>query len=260
MIWEIQEFVGYCLWPANNYDKVLFLFGPGQDGKSTFLKVLRGLVGAENCTHVDLVDMEDQFLRSMLYNKALCTSAEIDTRMLGSKFLKKISTGDEINAAYKHQQAFDFTPRCKLAFAGNAFPRTFDNSFGLFRRVLPVRFRRQFLGPDRDPFMEEKLLAELPGIFHWALVGLYYLRRRGEFQLSPTTRELLMEYRYENNPVLQWAEERANLAPEVVLNKKPIYENYLVWAKANGFAKPKSSNAFFRALKESLPEINLQYR
>ena len=38
---QAQEFAGYCLTRHTKYEKCLFLLGPGEDGKSTFLKILQ---------------------------------------------------------------------------------------------------------------------------------------------------------------------------------------------------------------------------
>jgi len=45
---QIQEFTGYCLVRHAKYEKALYLLGPGADGKSTYMKILRELVGPEN--------------------------------------------------------------------------------------------------------------------------------------------------------------------------------------------------------------------
>ncbi len=41
VIAQAQEYAGYCLTYKTDYEKCLLLIGPGSDGKSTFLKILR---------------------------------------------------------------------------------------------------------------------------------------------------------------------------------------------------------------------------
>src|SRR5208283_4151429 len=61
VIAQLQEFTGYCLVRHAKYEKALYLLGPGADGKSTYMKILRELVGPENCSAVSFGAIEDQF-------------------------------------------------------------------------------------------------------------------------------------------------------------------------------------------------------
>ena len=62
-IMQVQEFIGYCLTRDARYTKSLLLLGPGADGKSVFMQVVRELVGPENCSSVSFEDLEDQFFK-----------------------------------------------------------------------------------------------------------------------------------------------------------------------------------------------------
>ncbi|MBW1712906.1 MAG: DNA primase, partial [Deltaproteobacteria bacterium] len=200
VIEELQEFSGYCLTRETIYHKALLLLGPGEDGKSTYLNILTALVGEENTANVDMASLEDQFHRASLVNKVLNVYTEVEAQTFTSGYFKSIVSGDRINAAFKHQPVFEFRPYCKLAFSANRFPKILDNSHGFFRRVLPIRFRHRFSDDEKDAKLFQKLLPELPGIFGWAVVGLARLRERGRFQASQTTRALLADYKYHNNP------------------------------------------------------------
>jgi putative DNA primase/helicase len=254
VIGEVQEFAGYTLWPYNAYEKVLFLQGPGSDGKSVLIKVLQAMVGDDNCASVDLADLESEFYRAMLHNKSLNAFAEIDAHLPSSKYLKAIATGDSLMAAYKFQDGFTFAPFCKLIFSGQDFPNSPDKSFAFYRRFLPIPFRRQFIGSAADPYLIDKLLAELPAIFHWALVGLYYLRRRGYFRLSADTEAVQREHKYQSNPVLQFLDECAVAGEGYSVARNELYEAYKTWTKDAGhYTKNKAQ--FGKALKLALADF-----
>jgi putative DNA primase/helicase len=210
---QAQEFAGYCLVRHTRFEKCLFLLGPGRDGKSTFMKVLKEIVGDENCAAVSFPDLENEFHRSSLYNKLLNISTEIGGQAIESPYFKAITSGDPINAAYKHRDAFTFSPFCKLIFAGNMLPRVKDNSDAYFQRVLPIQFKRQFLegDPERDPELLEKFKAEISEIFYWALCGLKRLTEQKRFTDCEETRTLLMGYRRSNNPILCYVEDQCIL-------------------------------------------------
>ena len=254
---QVQEFVGCCLTRDTRYAKCLMVIGPGSDGKSVFLKTIRKLIGPENCSAISFQDLEDQFLRSSIYNKLLNISTEVGSRALESPYFKAIVTGDPISAAFKHKNTFTFTPFCKLAFAVNKLPRVKDNSDGFFRRILPVEFKRQFI-KDADPHLEEKLEGELSKIFEWAVVGLHRLIKQKAYTDCEETKDLLMGYRRLNNPVLCYVEDRCLLGDNYEETKENLYNNFRGYCGANGYTAFNKEN-FFRELYAAITHLK-QYR
>ena len=250
VIAQLQEFTGYCLVRHAKYEKALYLLGPGADGKSTYMKVLRELVGPENCSAVSFSAIEDQFQRSAMYNRLVNLSAEIGAESMESQYFKKIVSGDTLQAAYKHVDTFEFDPYCKLVFAGNTLPRVRDNSDGYFRKLLIITMKRQYLedDPDRDPDLFDKLKAELSEIFYWALCGLARLIKQGHFTLSAETRETMQEYRRLNNPVLCYIEEECEVGDDIEVSKKELYQDYSNYCRRYGYKLLNAAN-FFRELK-----------
>ena len=253
---QIQEFAGYCLTREVRFEKAMLLLGPGSDGKSKLISVLRALVGAENCAAVSFNDLEDQFHRSSLHGKLLNISTEVGSKAIESAFFKAIVSGDPINAAFKHQDAFEFCPFCKLIFAGNRLPRILDNSDGPVRRLLPILFKKQFLDDDpaQDPHLLEKLMAELSDIFQWALVGLHRLWTQKRFTDCQETRRLLMDFRRSNNPVLCFVEDVCVLGEYQAASKDELYKSYKKYAGASGYSQLGKEN-FFRELYSAIANI-----
>ena len=249
VIAQIQEFTGYCFVRHAKYEKALYLLGPGADGKSTYMKILRELVGPENCSAVSFSAIEDQFQRSAMYNRLVNLSAEIGAESMESQYFKKIVSGDTLQAAYKHVDTFEFDPYCKLVFAGNMLPRVRDNTDGYFRKLLIVKMKRQFLedDPDRDPNLFDKLKSELSEIFYWALCGLARLIKQGHFTFANETRELMQDYRRLNNPVLCYVEDECVLGDGLEVPKKDLYSDYSSYCKRNGYTALNNAN-FFREL------------
>jgi putative DNA primase/helicase len=257
---QLQEYLGYVLVRHTKFEKCLLLVGPGADGKSTFLKIMKELVGDENCAAVSFQDLEDQFQRSSLYGKLLNISTEVGAKAIESPYFKAITSGDPINAAFKHKNAFTFSPYCKLAFAANRLPRVLDNSDGFFRRVLPVRFKRQFLDddPDKDSELFEILKGELSEIFAWAVVGLARLVENRKFTGSEETRAMMQDYRRINNPVLCYVEDQCIVDDDAEVEKKAIYEDYRTYCGKNGYTFMNREN-FFRELYVAVSNLK-QYQ
>jgi putative DNA primase/helicase len=252
-IMQVQEYMGYCFTRDCRFGKVLLLKGPGSDGKSILIKILRKIVGPQNCSSISFRDLEDQFHRSSLYNKLLNISTEVGSKALESEYFKAISTGDPISAAFKHQNVFEFLPYCKLIFSANRLPRVLDNSHGFFRRLLLIQFKRQFFedDEDNDPLIEDKLTEELPEIFHWALVGLARLWKNNRFTQSVETNELVQDYKRLNNPVIGFVEDMCEVGESKEFCKRELFDHYKKYCRQNEY-KPFGNAKFFNELQTAI--------
>ena len=255
---QMQQFAGYIISRDTKYEKCLFLLGPGRDGKSKFINAMKDMVGIDNMAAVSFADLEKEFARSSLYNKMLNVSTEIGSNVIESAYFKAITSGDPIQAAFKHKDNFTFVPYCKLIFAGNILPRIKDNSDALFERILPIYFKRQFLegDPDRDEHLGDKLKEERSEIFYWALCGLKKLREQRRFSDSPATRKLMMDFRRSNNPILCFVEDCCELGDGKSVSKEDLYAEYDRYCRHNGY-KPTNSNNFFRELYHAVGRLRI---
>lgn len=245
VIAQLQEFFGNCLTRITDFGKFLLLVGPGSDGKSTVINVLKAIVGGENCSSVALEDLEDQFQRSALYGKLLNVGEEVSTEALQSKVLKAIVTGGEIQASFKYKDSFKFKAYCKLAYATNSRPRVFDNSDGFYRRILPIRFKHQYLEshPQWDPQLENKLMAELDGIFAWSVVGLHRLLKQNRYTACKETDDYILDYRRYNSPVMAFLQDECELSEGQSVDLKDLYGAYKKYCAEGGY-KPLSRDNF----------------
>lgn len=255
---QAQEFFGYCLLQKTLYGRSLICWGPGEDGKSVFLKVLQSMVGEDNSASVAFKDLEDQNYRASLYGKALNVSTEIGREVLQSTYFKAITTGDPISAAFKYQSPFTFKPYVKQAFATNDLPPVMDNTHGYYRRLLILKFVRQFKegDPDRDPNLEEKLKENLTGIFHWALAGLHRLMAQGYFSNCDEHIENIHEYKRLNDAVLCFVEDCLEIGEGYETEKKDVYTNYKNYCTANGSA-PKKRERFWRDMHTVIKDLKM---
>jgi len=261
----MQEWTGYCMTRNTHHHKALFLVGPGQDGKSTYLKILEHLVGHEARTNVTLRDLENEFHRVTLFGKTLNVSTETEFRSaMTSDWFKAIVSGDSISAAHKNRPVFSFTPFCKMAFGMNQLPRSSDYTFGFYRRIIIIQYTRQFLGEAEDKHLHGKLVAEIDGIFNWALKGLERLEQQGGFTESEEVAELVRQYRIDSAPALTFVEDECTTKarpdgslPDI--EKEKLYEAYVVWCKAHG-ARELGVARFHRQIKDVYSHIKDERR
>lgn len=257
VIREIQKFFGYCLTRDTKYEKMLIIFGPGGDGKSKLLKVLKALVGSRNTTHIPMGRLEDQFYLSKLVGKLLNTFTEIESKAMQSQEIKAIISGDPISASFKNETPFDFEPFCKLAYSTNKLPKMLDNSDGFFRKVMIVEMTRQFVKTGTaDVDLEAKLLEELPGIFAWSLAGLAALRADKGFGEPEAMSRSLDEYKTVNNNVLYFIKKHVVADPagkELKSGNGCVYDEYVKRCKSWNlppFGEPHFQKEFARLLRD----------
>jgi len=251
----VQEFMGYSLLPDTRYEKALLMTGEGSNGKSTLLSVWEHIIGEDNLCSVTLGNLQNEFHRVKLYGKLLNIAAEVThTTLEQADYFKRIVTGDTIDAAHKHKPVFHFRPFARLVFAMNRMPRIKDTSHGFYRRLLIVPFNRVFTEKEQDRQLRHKLIAEVNGIFQWALRGLDRLYDNDGFTEPQVVREALAAYQRANNPVVAFVEDRCNLDTEFSTSKDTLYETYKGYCEDYGF-KPGSLSTFFRELYAQYPAL-----
>lgn len=150
----LEECVGYCLYRRNELGKAFFLVGDKSNGKSTYLDIVKRLLGTENLSSLDVSELGDRFSTSMMYNKLANIGDDISDDFLRGReisMFKKIVTGNRIKAERKGCDPFEFEPYCKLLFSANNIPRTKDMTGAVMRRLVIVPFNATF-SPDDENF------------------------------------------------------------------------------------------------------------
>lgn len=169
----LQEYAGFCLmhW-AYTLHKALFIVGPTASGKSTFLMVLRHLLGTvASVSPQQLVN--DRFGAIELEGAWANIRSDISAAVLQDigKF-KEILAGEPLHVERKHEQGYTLEPTAKHLYSANRLPNVSIDDDAFFRRILLVSFPETVPREDRDPKLPEKLKEEIDGILVWAVQGL----------------------------------------------------------------------------------------
>ena len=109
-----------ALLPTCKYEKCLFMFGSGSNGKSTVLNVLESIIGSDHTSALSIDDMGHRFNIPFLQNKMINIAAEVEGRdQRGTENFKKAVSGDLISGEHKHGSRVQFRNRAKFIFAMN---------------------------------------------------------------------------------------------------------------------------------------------
>lgn len=246
----VQEWIGYCLTPDSSQHKFVWMVGSGGNGKSVLLALLTRLVGVDNVSHSHLERIDRPAVRAELEGKLINISSEMSAEAtVADGYFKAIVSGDVVEAERKYKPSYSFRPFVRLIGATNHLPRLLDLSEGFFRRAIVLTFTRQFTEAEQDKDLENKLVAELDGIFVWAVAGLARLRERGSFLIPSSSMAELAIYKEESDPIGMFAEACLVVDETQSMKATDIFRAYLEWCKDLNF-KPKNSSGFGRRLGE----------
>ena len=231
-IGDLQEFFGLCFTKTVKYTKALLCVGEGANGKSLILSVLTKLLGDGNITAVPLEKFDNTHYLVNLFGKLANISIETNAKSeVYDSMFKAVVSGDLIQADQKFKPSFQFNPFCKLIFATNNLPRVDDKTDSYFRRLIIVRFNKQFTEEEQNKNLNDELLQESEGILIWCLEGLKRLNARGRFELRAYLKQEINEYRVENNNVLSFVEEECELTPCASVSIGVLFNNYRKWCE-----------------------------
>jgi len=183
---KMFEFIGYCLYRDYPIQKAFFLIGEGENGKSTFLRLLDRFLGRENICSISMQELGDRFSKLELKDKLANIFPDLSKQALGQKstgMFKMLTGGDLIQAERKFGGFVKFVNYAKLIFSANALPLINEDTYAFFRRIVLIEFPNKFTGEKADKNLIEKITTEeeLSGLFNEAVKHLKELLEKGEF-------------------------------------------------------------------------------
>lgn len=249
----MQEWFGYCLTPDNRAELAMFWVGSGGNGKGVTTRVLEKLVGSEFCTAVPIEMLHDPYHRAELHGKLVGFVNEPDPKAVAknSNPFKAIVSGDMLSARRPTEKVFYFKPTLRIVLSCNELPSTSDPTWGFFRRVglIEWRFDVDKAKPRRDTRLAERLIAELPGIFNWAVEGLRRFRGRGNFEIPLESQELLRAYQKSEDGFRRFIDECCCQGVNAKVKAAEIHRAYMRWARAGG-ERAMTAAAFGRRMSK----------
>jgi len=175
MVGFLQRWCGYCLTGDTREHALIFLYGPGGNGKSVFLNTIDRIMGDYATTAaMDTFTSSrgDKHLTelALLKGARLVSSSETEEgRAWAESRIKQMTGGDPISARFMRQDFFTYMPQFKLTIVGNHAPALANVDEAARRRFNIVPFTVKPKNPDRE--LEAKLKAEWGAILQWMVDG-----------------------------------------------------------------------------------------
>jgi P4 family phage/plasmid primase-like protien len=256
MVRLLIEFMGYVLsGDACWIHKALILHGDGSNGKSTFNKVLKAMVGPDYYTSLSTTALKFEQNRSLLVGKLLNIGDENDPEgMLSSEVFKALISGDEFTSKEVYQKPVVRKNKAKMIFSCNELPKIRDLSDGMFRRLIIVPFDAVFSHEEGniDPRIDEKLEAELPGILNLCIKGYRNLLARGKFIEPQKSLDSVEEFKQDIDCVFQFAQARILLDKGGFVSSQEAYNAFVDFCKTNNERYIPSKVSFGKGITKYL--------
>jgi P4 family phage/plasmid primase-like protien len=255
----LMEFAAYAFsgMPYVHH-KALILTGEGANGKSTFLNVLKKLAGHSAYSSLMLNQLSQEYSLAFMVGKLFNVAEETPTRsLMDTSNFKNLSAGGSYMAREPYKKPIQVDNNTtKFIMACNELPALTDFSGGIERRFLIVSFDAVFKGAAVDPYLEEKLLEELPGIFNRVVEGYKRLIDQKGFTRLDSSDEHVKNYMNSHNSSYQFYDESVINAPGKWIECNDLFRAYVEWCKPMGI-HPVTSNKFGVEIRKATKEHSI---
>ncbi|MEV6546398.1 phage/plasmid primase, P4 family [Streptomyces sp. NPDC051665] len=265
----LQKAAGYTLSGLSNEKTLVYLYGPSDTGKSIFTGVMSrlfgeyGQVASDGALRPRREGAVNNDVDGMAGKRFVTTSESRPGEEMDEALIKRLTGRDEQTTRELYANNRTWTPECVIWVCSNQYPKITGDDDAIWTRIRVVPFLRQFLAgdPDRDERLEEKLHAELEGIFAWAAEGLRLYLRDG---LTPPPEVVQAGERFRSTAdgvtafVGEFAEDDFLTIEEGGWSPRTeLYEMYKRWCKESAMREPLRPSRFYARLDVSYRQAKI---
>lgn len=248
----LQQYAGYCLTGVTKEQVLLFIYGPGGNGKSVLQTVIADILGdyaktAAMETFAYTKNQRHLTEIAMLRGARFVGVSETEKGQQWSEArINQLTGGDRVTANFMRQDHFTFHPEFKLLIVGNHKPQLGTVNDAARRRFIIVPFLHKPTKPDKA--LGDKLRKEYPAILRWMIDGCLDWRKNGLVMPAVVT-EATDEYFEEQDLFGRWITECCECGPDKKAQSSALYASWKEFSTENG-EQPGPSKAFASTLKQ----------
>lgn len=185
---------------SNERGGIHFLLGDGNNGKGTFIQLIKNLIGLENISALHPQDFSNRFDTSTLIGKTCNIGDDIPpTTIDNPSKLKSVSTGDFISVEEKGKPKHTVEIKLGLIFTANKLPLVNDTTNGFYRRMNIIPFEADFNGKVENKAIKKEYINDVNLLE-------YILKRALEldfskFTTNPKGEEAKEKYKEDNDNI-----------------------------------------------------------
>lgn len=258
----IQKCVGYSLSGSTREQCAYFLYGLGNNGKSTFLDVIADMLGgyAAN-TQPETIMMKkwgsegaNSDIARLKSSRFVTSEEPTEGVRLNEGLLKQLTGGSKVTCRFLYGDEFEYMPEFKIWIATNHKPVVRGTDIGIWRRIKLIPFEVNIPKEKVDKLLKYRLRKELPQIMHWAVQGCLKWQKEG-IQEPKCVQEAVKEYKHEMDLLAGFLEQCViiDYDSDEKIMATDLFKVYSKWAKENNEYE-MTSKKFFREVGKKLPD------
>jgi putative DNA primase/helicase len=257
----VLQYAGQCLTGYNMTKRILILDGDQDSGKTTFMKLIGGVVGEDNTSQLRTEHLSERFELNRYAGKPLLYGTDVANDFLSTNQAEKLKSmvgGDWLESEAKHRNKGQ---RIRGNFniiigTNNRLSPPSDTHVGAWRtRFLCVPFKAS------KPFTKiadyDKLLLqkEGSGIFNLMLNGLLDLRQElkksGGYRLTAVQQRRIDDLLAEAESVRHFVLECIERSEGESVKSEDLVEIYGEYCADKGW-EPKPPQSFYKQLRQEM--------
>lgn len=261
----IQKCVGYSISGSNKEQCAYFLYGLGNNGKSTFLDTISDLLGSYGANS----QPDTLMLQSRLGSSGGGANSDI-ARLKSARFvtceeptegvrlneglLKQLTGGSKVTCRFLYGDEFEYTPEFKIWIATNHKPTVRGTDFGIWRRIKLIPFEVNIPKEKVDKNLKYKLRQEFPQILAWAVEGCMKWQKEG-IQEPECVLNATQDYKQEMDLIAGFVDQCIviDYTADNKIMASDLFGIYSRWAKQNNEWE-MSSKKFAMEVSKRIPD------
>lgn len=262
----IQRCIGYSITGSGREQCAYFLYGMGNNGKSTFLDTISDMLGDYSSnTQPDTLMVQSragslgggansEIARLKSARFVTCEEPTEGIR-LNEGLLKQLTGGSKVTARFLYGDEFEYTPEFKIWVATNHKPVIRGTDIGIWRRIKLIPFEVNIPAEKVDKNLKYKLRQEFPQILAWAVEGCIKWQNSGSLGEPGKVLEATKDYRQEMDLIAAFVEQCIiiDYSATDAISAADLFAIYRLWAKEHNEWE-MSSNRFGREMAKKTPE------
>lgn len=265
----LQKCVGYSLTGSTREQCAFFLYGIGNNGKSTFLETISDMLGgyAANAQPDTLMTKKNDMGGGANSDIARLKSARFVTTeepsegvRLNEGLVKQLTGGGKVTCRFLFGDEFEYEPEFKIWIATNHKPVIRGTDVGIWRRIRLIPFEVNIPKEKVDKNLKYKLREEMPQIMHWAVEGVRMYAKEG-LDMPDCVKRATDEYKSEMDLLQAFTDACIEIDYTVPqgIPANELYSAYVRWAEKNN-EYVMTSRKFFSEIGKKLPEKKREAR
>lgn len=242
MIAFLQRVLGSSLLGVIREHALFFFHGPGANGKSVLLNVLRRILADYAAVLPGDVLVATKYEKhptdlAMLRGARVAIAHETERNQRWAEArIKTMSAGDPMTARFMRRDNFTFEPQFTLLVAGNHLPSMLHVDAAIRRRLHIIPFSVSIPPAEQDVELADKLFQEGAGILAWMVGGCAEYLERG-LAPPPAVNATTAEYLVSQDVLGRFLEERCESAgPDDFEEVQDLFHTWTEWCDGKGEA------------------------